>query len=359
MVKKITVLVLYMVFANFNAYSQNTSVAEQFTNWLDNTGWSTGTNPSANPVNDELIINGSVTRWGNLSISRTLFGSMSLTVNTGDSLVIDGDFTIGTESELIVQEGGYLYVNGNLNNNGFFFFGGDVSNDGIIGVTGDYNETGSATFDRGPNSNFYVNGNSDEPTDGSVPPEIEMVYTTLPIELKSFSVSKRGQTIELGWITAKEENFSHFEIQRASSDMEFELIGIMEGNGNSLSDILYNYRDFDAPFGDLHYRLNAVDIDGSSEYSEIVSIKKAFDGAAKIYPNPANHQESVKLQLPANFNQQIESLSIYDPTGQLLKTYKDFDPVSDELNFQSLQDGIFVIKLNYNGLVENIRIVVR
>ncbi|PTB91403.1 hypothetical protein C9994_15605, partial [Marivirga lumbricoides] len=329
--KKVITILLIITFSYSKGVSQNTSLAEQYTDWLNDAGWSEGTSPGANPVDQELVVDGSVTRWGDLSIRRTLFGSMTLTINTGDSLVIDGDLTVGTEAELIVEEGAYLYVNGDLNNNGtFIFFGGDISNDGVIAVAGDYNEAGGASLERGENSKFYVNGNSDsdEPTDGEIPPEVEMVYTILPIELKSFSISKRGETIELDWITAKEENFSHFEIERATSDMNFDMIAIIEGTGNSLSDILYNYRDFDAPFGTLYYRLNAVDIDGSNKYSEIVSTHKTFEGTVKIYPNPANHQESVRIQLPTNnFNQQITSLNIYDTAGQLVKTYHDFDPV--------------------------------
>jgi len=368
-VKKVVTIFLILILAYTKGLSQNTSLTEQFTQWSIISSWSSGFVPASNTGGQDIVIDGSVRRNSPFVLGAVnILGNgvpSDLTVKSGDSLVILGDLTINPESQLIIENGAYLYVDGDLNNNGEFFLffiptgdGGTASNDGVIAVNGDYNQGFGAAIDNG-NGDFYVEGVSDVPDDGNIPPEIQMIYTILPIELKSFSVSKRGETIELDWITAKEEDFSHFEIERATSDMNFELIGIIEGSGNSLSDILYNYQDYSAPFGQLYYRLNAVDIDGSNEYSEVASINKAFEGVAKIYPNPANHQESVRLQLPANFNQQIETLNVYDPTGQLVKTYEDFDPVSDELNFQSLQDGIFIIKLSYNGLVENIRIVVR
>jgi len=369
-VKKLIILLFGLICIHFNGKGQNTSITEQFTEWSVTANWSSGFAPASNTGGQDIVVDGSVRRNSPFVLGAiNIFGTgvpSDLTVKSGDSLVILGDLTINPDSQLIIENGAYLYVDGDLNNNGEFFLffiptgeGGSASNDGVIAVNGDYNQGFGADIDNG-NGDFYVEGDSGStPNKGNIPPEIQMIYTILPIELKSFSVSKRGETIDLDWVTAKEENFSHFEIERAGSDMNFEVIGIMEGSGNSLSDILYNYQDYSSPFGQLYYRLNAIDLDGSSEYSKTVSVNKTFDGAAKIYPNPANHQETVRLELPNDFNQLITSLSIYDPTGQLIKTYEDFDPVADELNFNTLQDGIFIIKLNYNGLVENIRIVVR
>jgi hypothetical protein len=153
-------------------------------------------------------------------------------------LVIDGNLTINPDSELIIEDGGYLYVNGNLNNQGEFFIfiptgdGGIAENDGTIAVNGNYNQGPNANIsNNGTNSKFYVNGSTDESgeSNGSIPPEIQNIYDALPIELIIFEGILVNNSTQLNWITAKEENFSHFEIERSINEKAFEVIGYVEG----------------------------------------------------------------------------------------------------------------------------------
>lgn len=359
--KKIFYLLLISLITVQFSLAQNTSASEQFTDWNNDSGWSNGSAPGNNVVGGNLIINGSVTRLGNLAISRTLFsGPMTLTINSGDSLVIDGNFTIGLEAELVVQDGGYLYVNGDLNNQGIFIFAGDVSNDGIIGVNGDYNQGPGASFNKGDNANFYVNGVSDIPgeTDGSIPPEIQEVYNTLPIELKVFKGILAKNSTQLNWITAKEENFSHFEIERSINEKPFEAIGIVEGQGNSMTDVYYDFTDLSIPFGIIRYRLKAVDIDHSFEYFEAIEIKNTFNNQVSAYPNPTTKISDVKIVLPKEFSGTLDKVSLYDAAGLNLYDGLDFDPQTSKIDLGELKEGMYILRVYHNGLTENLRIFV-
>jgi hypothetical protein len=359
--KKLFYFILISCISVHFTLAQNTSASEQFTDWNNDSGWSNGSAPGNDVVGGNLIIDGSVTRLGDLSISRTLFsGPMTLTINSGDSLVIDGNFTIGLEAELVVEEGGYLYVNGDLNNQGIFIFAGDVSNDGIIGVSGDYNQGPGASFNKGDNANFYVNGDSDIPgeTDGSIPPEIQEIYNTLPIELKVFEGILAKNATQLNWITAKEENFSHFEIERSVNEKPFEVIGLVEGQGNSMTDVYYDFTDLSIPFGIIRYRLKAVDIDHSFEYFEAIEIKNTFSNQVSAYPNPTTNISNVKIVLPKEFKGKLNKVSLFNSSGRNLYNQLSFDPQVSKLELGELEEGMYILKIYHNGLTENLRIFV-
>ena len=287
-----------------------------------------------------------------------------MTVQSGDSLVIMGDLEIMPRSVLTVESGGYLYVDGDLNNYGSFLLfivtgdgGGDAVNEGVIAVSGDYNQGPGATVDNGT-GDFYVNGSSDVPTDGTIPPEIQNIYDVLPIELKSFDLAFASNAVELNWITVKEENFSHFEIERAVVEGEFELIGSFEGAGDSYSEKVYAWRDFGATYGKNYYRLKAVDKDGSYDYSPIKMIEKPLTGAVSIVPNPAVNLQQVELVLPSELQGKLDRVSLFTIDGKLLHEQTQLDLNSSALSLPTVEAGMYLLKVESNGSTENLRIMV-
>lgn len=363
-----TVIIVWLLNLSFTL-AQNTSSSEQFINWADATGWSAGNTPNSNTGNINIVIDGSVIRNSGFTLGALDFFGLgiasTLTVKSGDSLVIQGNLTINAESQIIIEDGAYLYVDGNLNNNGEFFLffiatgdGGTASNDGVIAVTGDYNQGTGASIDNG-NGDFFVEGDSDVATNGSIPPEIRNIYTVLPIELKEFEGNIYQNTVELNWVTAKEEDFSHFEIERAIEGGAFEMIGIMEGAGNSLSDVFYNWQDYSAPYGKLLYRLKAVDLDGEYEYSPIVVAQKLLTGKVKASPNPASSLQKVQINLPVDFSEDIDQITLFSLDGIMLYQKNGLEKGLEDLHFPEVENGIYIINLQYNGLSENVRIVIQ
>ena len=282
-------------------------------------------------------------------------------------MVIDGNLTINPDSELIIEDGGYLYVNGNLNNQGEFFIfiptgdGGIAENDGTIAVNGNYNQGPNANIsNNGTNSKFYVNGSTDESgeSNGSIPPEIQNIYDALPIELIIFEGILVNNSTQLNWITAKEENFSHFEIERSINEKAFEVIGYVEGQGNSMTDVFYAFTDRSIPFGNIRYRLKAVDIDDSFEYFETIEIKNTFSNQISAYPNPTTNISHIKIVLPKEFKGKLNKVSLFNSSGRNLYDKLDFDPQVSKLDVGELEEGMYILKIYHNGLTENLRIFV-
>ncbi|MFP4093489.1 MAG: T9SS type A sorting domain-containing protein, partial [Cyclobacteriaceae bacterium] len=117
------------------------------------------------------------------------------------------------------------------------------------------------------------------------------------------------------WITAWEENFDYFIVERAGTDRQFKAIGKVQGNGNTQAEVAYNFTDEQPIQGQALYRLKAVDYDNSYEYHNIISVY--FDGmykqALKVYPNP-----SADRLIHVDLNSEIHTITLLNTNGQLI-----------------------------------------
>lgn len=114
----------------------------------------------------------------------------------------------------------------------------------------------------------------------------------LPVELVYFAGQYRDSYVQLQWTTASELNNSHFEVWRKSHDSDWELAGHVEGNGTSLKTNHYNFSDrLGSEHEVMYYRLRQVDFDGTSNLSDVISLRiKDLTPHLSAYPNPANQE---------------------------------------------------------------------
>jgi hypothetical protein len=181
----------------------------------------------------------------------------------------------------------------------------------------------------------------------------------LPIDLKSFSASKSGKQIALDWVTAKEENFSHFEIERSIDQNNWNQIGLVQGMGESMSDVNYDFTDRNAPFGMIYYRLKAVDIDATFEYFQVIKIENGFEGKLAVSPNPVKDAASLKIQVPSEFREDLAYVGLFDLSGVMVQEFRNFNTDGSLQINQKLKSGMYILKVNHNGLQENIRVIVQ
>ena len=111
----------------------------------------------------------------------------------------------------------------------------------------------------------------------------------LPVSLLNFTAKNKEQSILLTWQTATEINTNFFNIERSFDGIHFNSIGKVKAVGNSNIIRNYKYNDNDlSENGEIYYRLQAIDIDGTGSYSKIEKIKFTTSQIAfSVYPNPA------------------------------------------------------------------------
>jgi hypothetical protein len=129
----------------------------------------------------------------------------------------------------------------------------------------------------------------------------------LPIELIEFTVNKTNEYNVAKWQTSSEYNNSHFILERSTTGefTEKDIIGIVDGAGNSDGVINYSYKDLDIPKEINYYRLSQVDYDGNFKQYNIIAVDNRYNGIVIKYVNL--------------LGQEVDSST----TGILFEVYKD------------------------------------
>ena len=205
----------------------------------------------------------------------------------------------------------------------------------------------------------------------------------LPVELSSFTakVLKNGG-VQLNWRTETEVSNYGFEVQRAQGDFEFrnspegmdgqnfEMVGFVEGHGNSNSPKDYSFTDENARYSKYSYRLKQIDTDGQFEYSKVIEVDAGNipDGFVleQNYPNPFNPSTTIRFALAET---QKAELKIFDILGNEVVVL--FNGIADggkvyEVEFNShsasgqsfrlvrnLTSGVYFYRLETQNKVEN------
>ncbi len=188
----------------------------------------------------------------------------------------------------------------------------------------------------------------------------------LPVELVYFFPADVDSGVILFFGTATEVENYGFDVQRAYSDLTFESIGFVEGNGNSNSPKNYNYFDSTViKSGTVYYRLKQIDFNGTFDFSDTISIdyltfvndenNKALQNfyISDNYPNPFNPITKINFELQSY---QKLVIDLFDVNGNLVKelTAKEFLPgsYSISIDFSEYSSGIYFVRfLSDNQLV--------
>ncbi|MBT1706582.1 hypothetical protein KK062_00025 [Fulvivirgaceae bacterium PWU5] len=97
-------------------------------------------------------------------------------------------------------------------------------------------------------------------------------FTPLPLKWIDFTAQRAGTGIALDWITEKERNASHFEVERSEDGRTYTQIGTVEAV-NSESKNKYDFFDKKANMQTrYYYRIRQVDLDQQSSYSNVLSV---------------------------------------------------------------------------------------
>ncbi|HOZ53044.1 MAG TPA: T9SS type A sorting domain-containing protein, partial [Chitinophagaceae bacterium] len=174
----------------------------------------------------------------------------------------------------------------------------------------------------------------------------------LPVSLSSFTGKRVNGISELKWTTASERNNDYFVVQRGKDAKSFSnlsnKINTKAVNGNSTSAISYSFDDMSPFNGHNYYRLQQVDIDGNTSYSEILDIYFGEETMVTLYPNPVNDVLNFEINTPKSSSVMTK---IMDATGRVVKTVEMYLQAGNNINqvdMKSLADGMYMISITNN-----------
>lgn len=175
-------------------------------------------------------------------------------------------------------------------------------------------------------------------------------YSTIPVELTSFSADVIDQSIELKWTTATETNNQGFEIERSVDGLSFNNIGYVPGFGTTTEPKSYSFTDQSVTSGKYYYRLKQIDFDGSFTYSDVAEVEVSLPIEFTLeqnYPNPFNPATTIEFSLPVDAQVKI---SLYNLMGEKVAEVinRDFAAGNHRIEFNASQltSGVYLYKLN-------------
>ncbi len=159
--------------------------------------------------------------------------------------------------------------------------------------------------------NWTLYKNASGATDPSI---ISCEPLLLPVELLFLAGLPRGNEVDLTWATASEKNSSHFIVERSSDNLDFVSIGRVAAANNSQYRIDYAFTDPQPMGGVNYYRLKLVDLDGSTDVSNVIAVMFTGDAdQVMVWPNPVQDRLNISMELPA---QQLVNVQIVDAIGR-------------------------------------------
>jgi hypothetical protein len=152
---------------------------------------------------------------------------------------------------------------------------------------------------------------------GSETRNLNLVTTTVPVELSSFSASVgSGQSVILKWNTATETNNRGFEIQRSSDSKTFVSVGYVSGKGTTTQMNSYSYTDKVSSLGNYYYRLKQIDFDGQYKVTATVAVNINAPVQFSLnqnYPNPFNPSTTIKFAVQQDSKVMVK---VFDMLGR-------------------------------------------
>ena len=118
----------------------------------------------------------------------------------------------------------------------------------------------------------------------------------LPVKISSYELKFKGENKILNsWLTSAEINTSHFVVQRSNDGRIFKSVGAVAASGNGTYNFIDELKATDHLLNVLYYRLQSIDKDGSSSFSEVKQIRlnQLTNQTINIFPNPAKTFASI------------------------------------------------------------------
>jgi hypothetical protein len=173
---------------------------------------------------------------------------------------------------------------------------------------------------------------------------ISIECISLPVSFKSFTATRsNSSSVAITWTTAQEQINKGFNIQKNVGGV-WQTVAFVPSqalNGNSTSELSYSYTDANTTKGITQYRIQQVDLDGHSKYTDIRAVRG--DGSVSklvVYPNPSSDG---KVNVVFEDNSGMRDVQVSDMQGKIIRAFKGIS--NNILVIEKLTTGFYTIKV--------------
>jgi hypothetical protein len=190
---------------------------------------------------------------------------------------------------------------------------------------------------------------------------VQSAQTTLPVEWGRFGGIVAGERVRLDWQTLQEVNNDRFVIERNTGN-GFAAIGEQLGQGTTSGVTSYQFFDDSPQAGRNVYRLQQIDFDGRSDYSNQVEVRflPAEADLSVLSPNPARGQVHFEVYGQQRQAVYVDLIDLHGRTLRSQKTLVDTEVHACSLSLVGLTPGLYFVQVrNDDVLLGTRRLVVQ
>lgn len=183
------------------------------------------------------------------------------------------------------------------------------------------------------------------------------LHSPLPVEIQTFSAMRIGHDVALQWTTASEVNTYGFAIERSFDLQMWNLLALVPAT-NQRSGSTYRWKNIASPQS-AAYRLRIIDFDGTSSYSNVISVTEFMnttDFSMEFYPNPLRASDVLTIRIAAPDEAHV-TIGVFNILGERVATLiqQPFLPQSQttiSFNLPDLPAGTYILRLTSAEKVE-------
>lgn len=183
----------------------------------------------------------------------------------------------------------------------------------------------------------------------------------LPVELTAFNAVCEDNHVRVEWLTASEQNSSHFVIEKSRDGLTWESLGSVQAAGNSNTSNHYARNDYYAS-GITYYRMLQFDLDGQQKtYGPILANCASTSDELTVFPNPT--AQEFTIQLFTETYSDNSKIAVYDLTGKVVHEIETKLEPGTNVHYvpqHQLARGTYTIRVeNSNGNFQPVKLVIQ
>ena len=168
----------------------------------------------------------------------------------------------------------------------------------------------------------------------------------LPVSLVYFRAQTSAEGTQLLWQTSMERDHDYFEVERSANARQFQQISgaIRQPVQVDANRKTYGFTDAERSETTTYYRLKQVDLDGSVNYSRILSVVRG-DGSPVVVlsPNPVSDHLNVRVNSAATGTLDIEVFGLTGKRWASVSVEKTAAVHLQTLDTRTLPQGLYLV----------------
>jgi hypothetical protein len=179
-------------------------------------------------------------------------------------------------------------------------------------------------------------------------------FSILAISFQNITVTAQdNKSVSVSWTVSEQTNNKGYYVEHSNDGSTWSEIGFVADNGSVAGNAEYNFTDNNPHAGTNYYRIHAIDMNGSGNYSEIktVSIQNITVSNLQIWPNPA--KDVIKIQNNSN----CTIARIYSQSGSMVNE-SVLKSGTNSMNVSMLPFGAYIVNIkDANGQNYNMKFI--